>query len=72
MDETADVVRSYSRKDSSVLRLMKTIVVNSIKIIDKMLESIVNGSASEERKQILEKDVKNISFKKIDTTIQRT
>ena len=68
LDETADVVRSYSRKDSSVLRLMKTIVVNSIQIIDKMLGSIVNGNTTEERKQILEQDVKNITFKKIDTT----
>lgn len=68
LDETADVVRSYSRKDSSVLKLMKTIVMNSIKIINKMLEAILSGKSSEERKQILEQDVKNITFKKIDTT----
>jgi DNA repair exonuclease SbcCD ATPase subunit len=68
LDETADVVRSYSRKDSSVLDLMTKIVGNSIKIIDKMLEAIVSGKSSEERKQILEQDVKNITFKKIDTT----
>ena len=56
LDETADVVRSYSRKDSSVLKLMKMIVVNSIKIIDKMSEAITSGKSSEERKQILEQD----------------
>jgi hypothetical protein len=68
LDETADVVRSYSRKDSSVLDLMKKIVNNSIQIINKMLEAIAKGSTSEERKQILEQNIKNISFKKIDTT----
>ena len=68
LDETADVVRSYSRKDSSVLDLMTKIVENSINIIDKMLEAIVSGKSSEERKQILEQDVKNITFKKIDRT----
>jgi hypothetical protein len=68
LDETANVVRSYSRKDSSVLDLMTKIVENSINIIDKMLEAIVSGKSSEERKQILEQDVKNITFKKIDRT----
>ena len=47
---------------------MKIIVVNSIKIIDKMSEAITSGKSSEERKQILEQDVENIKFKKIDTT----
>jgi hypothetical protein len=68
LDETANVVRSYSRKDSSVLDLMTKIVENSIKIIDKMLDAIVKGKSSDERKQILEQDVKNITFKKIDRT----
>jgi hypothetical protein len=68
LDETANVVRSYSRKDSSVLDLMIKIVNNSIQIINKMLEAIAKGTTSDERKQILEQDVKNISFKKIDTT----
>jgi len=68
LDETADVVRSYSRKDSSVLDLMIKIVDNSIQIIDKMLDAIVKGKSSDERKQILEQDVKNITFKKIDRT----
>jgi hypothetical protein len=47
---------------------MIKIVDNSIQIIDKMLDAIVNGKSSDERKQILEQDVKNITFKKIDRT----
>lgn len=68
LDDTANIVRSYSRKDSSVLDLMIKIVDNSIQIIDKMLDAIVKGKSSDERKQILEQDVKNITFKKIDRT----
>jgi hypothetical protein len=47
---------------------MIKIVDNSIQIIDKMLDAIVKGKSSDERKQILEQDVKNITFKKIDRT----
>jgi hypothetical protein len=68
LDETADVVRKYSQKDSSVLNLMTEIVKSCLQLLEKMSNAIKKGINQSERKEILKQDISIKNYKKVETS----